>query len=182
MESRVSPRLLDSRTMYKGRIFDAIVERIQMPDRERPFEAEVVRHARSVGIAAMPGGDSLILVRQYRHAVNAWFWELPAGSVDEGEDAETAARRECQEELGLVAGSVERLGELVPLPGYCTEEMTLFRITGLREPRAGDPDAHQDEDEDLESRVFTLADVRRMIRSGEVRDMKTAAVLMLLEG
>jgi len=176
------PRILASRTMYQGRIFEAVVERIQMPGRDRPFEAEVVRHARSVGIAAMPTDDSVILVRQYRHAVNGWMWELPAGSVDEGEDEARAASRECQEELGLIGGAIERLAELVPLPGYCTELMTFFRISALRRPRPGDPEAHQDEDEDIESREFTLADVRRMLRNGESRDMKTAAVLVLLEG
>ena len=175
------PRVLEARTTYKGRIFDAVVEQVQMPGRERPFEAELVRHARSVGIAAMPTDDSLILVRQYRHAVNGWMWELPAGSVDPGEDVERAARRECHEELGLIAETVERLGELVPLPGYCSERMTFFRISELREPRPGDPEARQDEDEDIEAATFTLADVRRMLRSGEIQDMKTAAVLMLLE-
>lgn len=180
MPHDIQPQILESRTVYRGRIFDAVVERILPAGRDRPLDVEIVRHAPSVGIAAMPTADSIVLVRQYRHAIGAWLWELPAGSVDEGEDAEAAARRECHEELRLVAGDVEPLGSLLALPGYCTEEMTFFRVTGLRPPGAGDPEARQDEDEEIESRTFTLADVRAMIRRGEIRDMKAAAVLALL--
>lgn len=182
MPSETSPRVLESRVVYEGRIFDAVVERVVMGDGARAFQVEVVRHAPSVGIVARPTADSVMLVRQYRHAAAAWLWELPAGSLDPGEDAEAAARRECQEELGLIAGRVEVLGSLLALPGYCTEEMTFFSVTGLREPGPGDPEAHQDEDEDIEARSFTLTEVREMVRRGEVRDMKTVAALALLEG
>jgi ADP-ribose diphosphatase len=182
MSSDVSARVLDSRVAYSGRIFQAVIERIELPARERPIEVEIVRHAASVGIAAMPSDDALMLVRQYRHATSGWLWELPAGSVDDGEHAEDAARRECHEELGLVAGALENLGTLVPLPGYCTEEMTFFKMTGLRAPTSDDPEAHQDEDEDIEARTFSLAEIRQMVERGEVRDMKTVAVLGLLRG
>jgi ADP-ribose pyrophosphatase len=181
MQSRTLPSVLDSRSVYRGRIFEAVVDRIQMPDREKPFDVEVVRHVRSVGIAAMPAEDALMLVRQYRHAARTWLWELPAGSVDEGERPDETARRECQEELGLVAESIEEMATLIPLPGYCTEEMTFFRLTGLRAPGAGDPEVQQDEDEDIETRAFTFQEVRRMVLSGEIRDLKTVAVVTLLD-
>ena len=172
--------VLSSHVAWKGRIFEAVVERIRVPGADRETEAELVRHARSVGIAAMPTPDSVLLVRQYRHAAGGYLWELPAGSVDDGEAPEAAALRECQEELGLVAARAERVGDAWPLPGYCTELMTFFRLTGLREPGSDDPAAHQDEDEDIESAAFTLSDLRRMVRSGEIRDLKAAAVLALL--
>ena len=181
MPPETLPRVLDSRTVYRGRIVEAAVERLQMPGRDRPVTVEVVRHAPSVGIAAMPSPDSVWLVRQYRHAVPGWLWELPAGSVDDGERPEDAARRECHEELGLVAGDAQRIGELIPLPGYCSEVMTFFRMTALRTPGPDDPAAHQDEDEDIEARAFTFAEVRRMVRSGEIRDMKIVAALALIE-
>jgi ADP-ribose pyrophosphatase len=108
------------------------------------------------------------------------MWELPAGSVDGDESPRQAAGRECHEELGLVAGALEEIGELFPLPGYCTELMTFFKATGLRAPGPGDPTAHQDEDEDIEARSFTLDEVRRMVAQGELKDMKLAAALVLL--
>ena len=169
-----------SRTVYNGRIFKAVVQRVRLPHRDSDSEVEVVEHAGSVVVAAMPTPDSVMLVKQYRHPAGDWLWELPAGSIDPGEDAETAARRECHEELGVIAGAAERLGELYPLPGYCTELMTFFRISGLRAPDSHEQ-AHQDEDESIEPQTFTLAQVRQMVLNGEVRDAKTAAALVLLE-
>jgi ADP-ribose pyrophosphatase len=169
-----------SRTVYSGRIFKAVVQRVRLPHRDTESDVEIVEHSGSVVIAAMPTPDSVMLVRQYRHPAGDYLWELPAGSIDRGEDAETAARRECHEELGLVAGSAERLGELYPLPGYCTEMMTFFRVSRLRAP-APHEQAHQDDDESLEPQTFTLGQVRQMVLNGEIRDAKTAAGLVLLE-
>jgi ADP-ribose pyrophosphatase len=173
--------VISSRTAYKGRIFDVVVERVRLPGRDTESDVEVVRHAGSVVLAAMPTAGSVLLVRQYRHPAADLLWELPAGSIDPGEDAVTAARRECHEELGVVADKVERLGEMYPLPGYCTELMTFFRLTDLRAPTAQE-EAHQDEDEDIEAQTFTLAQVRQMVKNGEIRDVKTAAALVLLGG
>ncbi len=132
------PHVLHSHVAYDGKIFQAVVERVRLPGRDRDSQVEIVRHAGSVAIAAMPSDDAVLLVRQYRHPAGGVLWELPAGSIDPGEDAETAARRECHEELGMIAGRAERLGEAWPLPGYCTEYMTFFRLTDLRSPGAGD--------------------------------------------
>jgi ADP-ribose pyrophosphatase len=171
----------DSRVAYDGRIFKAVVERVRLPHRDTDSTVEMVVHAGSVVIAAMPTADTVLLVRQYRHPAKDWLWELPAGSIDPGEDAADAARRECHEELGLIAGEVERVGEMWPLPGYCTEYMTFFRATGVRAPAEGDPAAHKDEDEDIEAHAFTLAQVRRMVLDGEIKDLKTAAALIWIE-
>ena len=78
----------------------------------------------------------VILIRQYRYAVNQWLWELPAGSVDEGETPEQAARRECHEEIGQLPDTVVRLGAMFPTPGYCDEEMFFFRRLGPERARA----------------------------------------------
>jgi ADP-ribose pyrophosphatase len=172
--------ILESRVAYDGKIFQAVVERVRLPHRDHDSQVEIVRHEGSVVIAAMPSPEAVLLVRQYRHPVGDHLWELPAGSIDPGEDAETAARRECHEELGVIAGVVERLGEAWPLPGYCTEYMTFFRVTELRVPGSGDKEAHQDEDEQIETQAFTLDQVRQMVRNGEIKDLKTAAVLALL--
>ena len=120
-------------------------------------------------------------MRQYRQAIGRWAWELPAGSLKPGEDVENAARRECQEEIGLVPSQLERLGSFFPTPGYCDEEMHFFQATGLREPGAGDEEAQQDEDEDIEARPFARDQLQRMIASGEIIDLKTVAGLSLIE-
>jgi ADP-ribose pyrophosphatase len=109
--------------------------------------------------------------------VNRSLWELPAGSIDPGEQPEQAARRECHEEIGQVPSTVVRLTALFPTPGYCDEEMLFFRVSDLAE---GNEPAAVDEDEDIEARVFTLHDAREMVRRGEIVDMKTVVGLTLL--
>ncbi len=167
---------LASQEVFKGTVFSVDRDRVKMPN-ERTVTVDVVRHARSVVLVPVPEPGKVILVRQYRYAVNAFLWELPAGSVDEGESPEQAARRECHEEIGLVPSTMVRLSALYPTPGYCDEEMVFFRLSGLEE--AAEP-AALDEDEDIEVRVFDLRDAREMVRRGEIRDMKTLAGLTLI--
>lgn len=167
------------RTVFQGRVFTVRVETITLP-KGGELQAEIVRHPGSVVIVPLTAENEILLVRQYRPAIGMWAWELPAGSLKPGEDVEHAARRECQEETGQVAARLERLGSFFPTPGYCDEQMTFFTAIGLRAPRAGDEEAHQDEDEDIEVRPFSREKLRQMIASGEIIDLKTIAGLSLL--
>src|SRR5688572_7050382 len=143
----------------------------------RTVTVDVVRHSRSVVLVPVPEPGKLILVRQYRYAVNAFLWELAAGSVDEGETPDEAARRECHEEIGLVPTTVVRLSAMFPTPGYCDEEMIFFRLSGLEKTEAA---ARVDDDEDIEAKTFDLRDARDMVRRGEITDMKTIVGLSLI--
>jgi len=170
---------LSSRTVYVGRIFDVTVDRVRLPQ-GREADLEIVRHEGSIVLIPIAADGRILLVRQYRHAVGRFLWELPAGSLETDEDVAAAAARECQEELGLVADHLERLHTFFPTPGFCTEAMTYFKATGLRTPGAGDPVAHQDDDESIEVGSFSTAEVRQMIDAGEIVDLKTVAALFLL--
>ena len=170
----------DIRTVFHGRVFTVRVETISLP-KGGELRAEIIRHPGSVVIVPVTARNEIVLVRQYRPAIGQWAWELPAGSLKPGEDVEYAARREIQEEIGQVASHLERLGSFFPTPGYCDEQMTVFKATGLREPGAGDEEAHQDEDEDIEARPFARDQLQKMISSGEIIDLKTIAGLSLIE-
>ena len=167
---------LDSDRVYTGKVFNIDRDRVTMPN-GRTVTVDIVRHSKSVVVAPVPEPGKLMLIRQYRYPVNKFLWELPAGSVDPGEQPEQAARRECHEEIGLVPQTVVRLTALYPTPGYCDEEMIFFRVSGLE---TSDEQAHVDEDEDIEVRTFDLRDVRDMARRGEIVDMKTIVALTLL--
>jgi ADP-ribose pyrophosphatase len=121
----------------------------------------------------------VILIRQYRASIRRELWELPAGSIDEGEAAEAAAVRECEEEIGLVPGIVEPLRGLFPTPGFCDEELIFFRVSELR---PADPDSPRkpDEDEDIRPQMFTVAEAKSMAARGEIVDLKTAYGLTLI--
>jgi 8-oxo-dGTP pyrophosphatase MutT (NUDIX family) len=167
------------RKVYEGKIFTVQVESITLP-KGKDMEAEVVRHPGSVVIVPLTDAGEIILVKQYRHAIGRWAWELPAGSLKPGEDVRKAAIRECHEEIGLIPSRVEPLGAFFPTPGYCDEEMNFFRADGLREPSPDDDEATPDEDEDIEAQAFSRDDIARMIAAGEIIDLKTVAGLTLL--
>jgi ADP-ribose pyrophosphatase len=165
------------RTVFEGRVFTVQVESITLP-KGHALEAEIIRHPGSVVIVPMTAANEVILVRQYRHAIGRYTWELPAGGLKPGEDVTAAARRECHEEVGMVADRLEPLGAFFPTPGYCNEEMHFFLAAGLREPRQGE-EAHQDEDEDIETRPVSLDELRAMITRGDIVDLKTVGGLSL---
>jgi ADP-ribose pyrophosphatase len=170
------PERLSTERVFDGKVFDVDRDRVRMPN-GREVTVDVVRHARSVVLVPMAGPGEVVLIRQYRYAVNAWLWELPAGSVDEGESPEQAAARECHEEIGKVPSTIVRIGALYPTPGYCDEEMIFFRLSNLEEPTSA---AAVDEDEDIEARTFDLREARDMVRRGEIVDMKTIAGLTMV--
>ena len=167
---------LSSERVFKGKVFSIDRDKVRMPN-GREVAVEVVRHSKSVVLVPVPEPGKVILIRQYRYAVNASLWELPAGSVDEGETPEAAARRECHEEIGVVPATIVRLSALYPTPGYCDEEMVFFRLSGLEET---DEQAQVDEDEDIEAQTFELREARDMVRRGEITDMKTLVGLTLI--
>lgn len=169
------------RKAFEGRIFTVNVESITLPRGDR-LEAEIVRHPGSVVLVPVTDGGEIVLIRQYRHAIGRWAWELPAGSLKESEDPRGAAVRECHEEIGLIPSALEPLGSFFPTPGYCDEEMHFYRATGLRVPADDDPAVQQDTDEDIEAKPFSPDAIQTMIRSGEIVDLKTVAGLTLLEG
>ena len=162
--------------VFDGKVFDVDRDVVHMPN-GRDVTVDVIRHARSVVLLPIPEPGHVILIRQYRYAVNRWLWELPAGTVDEGEEPDAAARRECHEEVGQVPDTIVRLAALYPTPGYCDEEMIFYRLSGLSVPTEA---AEVDEDEDIEPRTFRNADAREMVRRGEIVDMKTVAGLTML--
>lgn len=172
----IEPEQLSSERVFGGKVFDVHRDNVRMPN-GREVIVDVVRHPRSVVLLPIPEPGHIILVRQFRYAIQRWLWELPAGSIDAGEEPDAAARRECHEEIGLLPETIVRLAAFFPTPGFCDEEMIFFRLSGLSVP---DQPAALDEDEDIEAKTFTFADAREMVRRGEVVDMKTVAGLTLI--
>ena len=164
--------------VYEGRVFSVVVEKRRFPD-GREHEIAIVRHPPSVVLVPIERDGRVVLVRQYRAPLETETWEFPAGSLDPGESAEEAARRECEEEIGLVPQLIEPLGAWYPAPGYCDEKMIFFRALDLRPPPS-DSVHRPDEDEDIQTRRVELGDARAMVERGEIVDLKTAYALTLL--
>jgi len=162
-------KVLSRKIAFTGRVFRVERDTVRLPN-GRTAVQDIVRHRGSVVLVPLPAPGSVILIRQYRHAIQRWIWELPAGTLDPGESVRRAARRECEEEIGLTPRSLKRVAALYPTPGICDERMVFFVCTRL-EPVRG-PVAH-DADEDSHPRTFSLRAAARLVERGDILDMKT---------
>jgi len=159
--------------VYDGKVLALDVDEVEEPGDVRAVR-EVVRHRGSVAALPVHADGRVVLVRQYRYAVDSDVWELPAGRLDPGETPETGARREMEEEVGLRPEALEPLVTFFTTPGFCDERIHVFRATGLTVVPAR-PEA----DERIEPRTFDLAEAVAMIHRGEVREGKTLVALLL---
>ena len=166
---------LAHRVVYRGRLLKLEVDRVVEPG-SIEVEREVVRHPGSSVVLPVTSDGRLVLVRQYRYAVNDFLWEVPAGHIHSGESPEETARRELVEETGYYPHQLHKLLDFYPAPGFTDERMYLFQATELeeREPRP-------EEDECIEVRLFDVKEARRMVSAREIRDAKTLVALSFLE-
>jgi ADP-ribose pyrophosphatase len=165
-------------TVFRGRKFSVEVGPVRYPDGQEHVQ-EIVRHPVSVVLLPLTDEGRIVLVHQFRPPIDRETWELPAGTVNHGEEADAAARRECEEETGLVPHRLERLTALYPSPGFCDEQMIFYRATDLRTPPKDSPH-HADEDENITVKTVTREEAKAMVERGEIVDMKTAYGLTLL--
>jgi ADP-ribose pyrophosphatase len=166
-------RRIGTRRIYSGHVLDLDLDEVEEPGGVHASR-EVVRHRGSVAALPVHEDGRVVLVRQYRYAVGAMVWELPAGRIDPGEEPAQGAGRELEEEVGLKAATLEPLLTFFTTPGFCDEVMHLFRATGLSSVPAR-PEA----DERIEAGVFTLDATRAMIQQGQIREGKTLVALLL---
>jgi ADP-ribose pyrophosphatase len=168
-----SARVLQHRRVHSGTVVDLDLDEVLEPGGVHGLR-EVVRQRGSVAALPVRADGRVVLVRQYRYAVDSLVWELPAGRRDPGETPEEGARRELEEEVGLRSSTLEPLLVFWTTPGFCDEVMHLFRATGL-EPVPPRPEA----DERIETAVFTLEEALDMVKRGDIREGKTLVALLL---
>lgn len=143
------------------------------------LDREVVHHPGAVSVVAVTDDDELVLVRQYRAAVDRELWEIPAGKRDKpGEDPADVARRELQEEAGLAASEMELLMEFHNSPGFCDEHSWVFLATSLTEVPH---DRQGPEEQHLEVHVVPFDQALLLIDRGEITDAKTVIGLFALD-
>ncbi len=160
-------KTISSKELIKTPIFRVTMDRALDPD---GFEIRraIVQHGGSAVVMPVDEKRRVLLVRQYRLPARRYLWELPAGRIDEGETPLQAARRELREETGYRAGAWSKLAVFYPSPGFLGEKMTIYLARDLT---AGDQQPM--EDERIEMRWFTAAEIDRMIRKYEIADAKT---------
>jgi ADP-ribose diphosphatase len=165
-------KVLSSKIVFQGRVFGVRRERVIEPGGVEATR-EIVTHPGSVVVLPVFADGRILMIRQYRHSVRQYLWELVAGSKDPGESFEVGARRELREETGYTARRMRKLLDLFPTPGFVSENMVIFLAEGLKLGKA-----HPEADEKIELRIFSLREIEDWIRAGKIRDAKSVAGIL----
>ena len=160
-------------TLHEGRVFRLVSERVSL-DNGVITDMEVIRHPGASAVVALSHGNTLLLLKQYRHALGEYIWEIPAGTLNRGETPLECAKRELIEETGFSGTVWHDLGTILPVPGYSDERVHLFLARDLEPARQ-----NLDYDELLEVNRIGLDQAMEMIQRGEIQDGKTVSGLFL---
>jgi len=163
---------VEKNLLYRGKILALREDDVTLPN-GRAAKRVVVEHRGGVAVLAVDERGYVPIVRQYRYAVGAHLWEIPAGKLEEGEEPDAAIVRELREETGLVAGQMTSLGMFYPTCGYSNEIIRLYLATDLSYVGA-----KPDEDEFLEIKYVKIDELYEKCLSGEIKDGKTVMAVL----
>ncbi|MBO8126401.1 MAG: NUDIX hydrolase [Firmicutes bacterium] len=169
----LTEKTVSTEVIYQGNIIDVRKETVQLPNGALS-QREIVAHSGAAAVVALTEEGRLVLVRQYRKAVEKALWEIPAGKLDGPEDPLECAKRELAEETGYQAEKWTKLTSIYTTPGFSDEVIHIFLATGLTPDDSG---GGGDEDEFVEVGIFSQEEIRAKIRSGELSDAKSLAGL-----
>ena len=169
--------VVGSDDIYEGKVMAVRRDQVRMPGGGTSVR-EIMEHAGAVAIAALDADDRLVMIYQYRHALERRLWEMPAGLLDAaGEDPVETARRELAEEVGLAAAEWSTLIDVAPSPGFSDESVRVYLATGLTD--VGRPDLGADDEEaDLEIHRIALADALAMAMDGTIVNSSCVAAVL----
>lgn len=167
---------IKSESIWKGKIFEVKKDEVRLPDNSTAQRDTVHLSHRSVAIFAKDDCGFVYFVRQFRYPYKEVLLELPAGKANEGETPTACALRELKEETGQSANKIEVLTEMYPSPGFCDEVLYLCLATELT---AGEQCLDEDEFLNVEKIPFDKA--LSMVKSGEIKDAKTALAMLLMK-
>ena len=170
-----------SRLVHDGRVVHLNVDTVRFPDGSTG-ELEMIRHSGAAAVLPLlddPAVEdpTILLVRQYRYAAGGYILEVPAGRPDEGEDWEGCARRELEEETGMIPGRLRYLTSILTTPGFTDERIRLYLAWELSEGATT-----LDRDEFVEPVTLPLSEALEKVRDGEITDGKTIATLLYAAG
>ncbi len=168
----MKPKVISSEKIYEGKVFDISIAKIE--DNGIEYKREIVEHKGSTVIVPVFEDNRVALVRQYRHAAGDYLLEIPAGTLNEGEDPLIGAQRELEEEIGVTSDNIAKFVEFYVSPGFLTEKMNVYLATDLKESVQ-----NLEEDEILTIEKLTFEQAFEKIRTNEIKDAKTICGLIL---
>jgi ADP-ribose pyrophosphatase len=160
-------------TLHQGRVFSLVGENYTL-ENGVTTDMDFIQHPGATAMVPMLNQTEVVLIKQYRHAIREFIWEIPAGTLDPRESPINCAKRELVEEIGYSADDWHQLGTITPLPGYSDERIHIFLASDLR------PAEQQlDEDEMIHVKALRFDKALKMILAGEISDGKTISGLFL---
>ena len=162
---------ISSKEVYRGSIFTMSKDEVEI--KGKIYERDVIHHHGGVGVLAIKE-DKVLLVKQYRYAIQKTSLEIPAGKLEQGEDPYTCGLRELEEESGYTSEKLYPICEMYSTPGFCNEKIYLYYSNDLI--KVENPKA-MDEDEEIETLWFSFDEIQKMLENGEIDDAKTIIAL-----
>ena len=161
--------------IYQGPIFKVVQDQVELPDGKGQAQRDLIFHNGAVAVVAITPENKMILVKQYRKAIEATSYEIPAGKLEAGENADpqAAALRELEEETGYT-GQLELVYDFYSAIGFCNEKIKLYSASHLAKVENPRP---QDEDETLELFEVSLEEAEQLLQNGDICDAKTIMAL-----
>ena len=172
-------KTLSRREIYKGPIFQLLQDQVELPNGKGTAQRDLIFHNGAVCVLAVTPENKIVLVKQYRKAIEKVSVEIPAGKLEVGENAdlEAAALRELEEEAAYT-GKLSLLYDFYSAIGFCNERLRLYLASDLRKVENPRP---QDEDETLELLEVSLEEAKALIQSGDICDAKTIMAIQYWE-
>jgi ADP-ribose pyrophosphatase len=169
----MSAKINDRITIYRGKVFTLVRENVTL-ENGTTTDVEFIEHPGATAIIPFLDDTRIVLLKQYRHALKKYIWEIPAGTLDPQEEIIGCAKRELIEETGYSANRWQKLGEITPVPGYSDERIHIFLATELQPA-----EQHLDEDEVIQVQEVDFLKALEMIGDGEIQDAKSIAGLFM---
>lgn len=165
--------------IYQGPIFKVVQDQVELPEGKGQAQRDLIFHNGAVAVIALTPENKLILVKQYRKAIEATSYEIPAGKLEVGENADlhAAALRELEEETGYT-GQLELVYDFYSAIGFCNEKIKLYKASQLTKVENPRP---QDEDETLQLFEVSLEEANQLLQNGDICDAKTIMALQYWE-
>ena len=171
----LTERVIGSRDIYAGKLIHLRLDTVQLPNGHES-KREIVSHRGAVCVVPVRADGVVLMVRQFRLAAGKVLLEIPAGTMEAGEDPDACAARELEEETGFKPGALHKLFRAYLSPGYSTESVHAYLATNLT---AGT--IHLDAGENVSLVEIPLDEIEKHILSGEIEDAKTIAALLMAQ-
>jgi len=173
-EDYLEEKTLSSAYIYQGKIINLRHDKVKLPD-DRETIREIVEHPGAVAILALTEKKEIVMIRQFRKPADEVLWELPAGTLEEGENLVSCARRELEEETGYYPRKIKKLITFFSTPGFCNEKLTLFLAEDLEKKNK-----NEDADEFIEVELIKPNEALRLVKENVIKDAKTIIGILYL--